>query len=798
MVNEKSKYRYLIETAYKNILPVLLLIVFLNTNLNSQVQRDTSDNYWKVVKPKAESRNIVFGEVFIGEYKDTLSIDFIKNTGSWKFRVDSMYIIGGDSGSFKHLSGFPVFSIESGSGYPCEFRFRPVHDGIHKADLVIITQSDTLIHTISGIGVEKKLNILNNNIDFGKVKKGEFKDSLNAVMIENISNAEIHINTINQSGDGVDVFNVLDEKAPFALSPGDTAKLDLRFSPHGVGWIDSFLEFYYAGSNLPAVVQLYGEGTENGPRIETNHLIFENLICDNFSQSELEITNTGGELLIIEKMEISGANSEEFNIDDYNDIEISPKESEIFDVYFNPENSGSKNATLTVFSNSQKTPQIEIELFGRKDSIDINPLKNVVDLGWICTLTGKDTFLILQNHGTKPVSGYILTGDNLSVSNTVFEINNSGNDTVSFKFNGFASEKDLNEKIILIDSTCNRKIEVNIKGKVINPAFSLNSVVIYSKPGETGTANALVINESEYELHVDSIGIPKNQFKSENLFLPSVIRPGDTLKIEITYTADDLEKDNATIPVYFRECNVESAIGLTGIPLFSAYDLKTINLSAYAGELVKLPIIIDKTASNYDNTISEINLELNYNPTLLAPIDYDPVEIDKYNSKIHLKKLYPANSQNDTLLIIPFIAGLGNAESCELILSNVETIGGASEITTRNGSFTLLGICEDGGTRLINPNSRAGILSIAPNPASNKITFHVSLTEKGLTELAIYDIMGEKVKTVYEGFNSSDDLESSDEYINLSTDISDITSGHYIVVFKTPTYIESRQISIIK
>ncbi len=62
---------------------------------------------------------------------------------------------------------------------------------------------------------------------------------------------------------------------------------------------------------------------------------------------------------------------------------------------------------------------------------------------------------------------------------------------------------------------------------------------------------------------------------------------------------------------------------------------------------------------------------------------------------------------------LEFVVGLGNAESCDLILQNAKINGGQADIGLINGKFKLLGICPEGGARSINPLSKAGITKIA-------------------------------------------------------------------------------------
>jgi len=68
----------------------------------------------------------------------------------------------------------------------------------------------------------------------------------------------------------------------------------------------------------------------------------------------------------------------------------------------------------------------------------------------------------------------------------------------------------------------------------------------------------------------------------------------------------------------------------------------------------------------------------------------------------------------------------------------------------------------------------------------------LTLIEIGKTEVAIYNLMGEKVKTIF----SKDITETGN--ISINSEISDLSNGQYVVIFTTPTYTERSNILILK
>lgn len=455
----------------------------------SQMQSDESDALWSIVIPLSASQDVDMGKLLVGTTKDMVVTDFVQNTGSWKFRVDNIYFQGVDANAFSLVSGFPEYIVEPNNAHFAEFRFTPQRVGIHNAEIVIITQADTLIQNIRGEGIEKKLEVVENLIDFGEVNVGNSKDTLQTVTIKNIGSIPFTITETKHNYPNDVDFTTLDGGGNFTLQPDETRLMDLRFAPSDVGRTSGTLEFHYNGVGSPAVVQLFGEG--------------------------------------------------------------------IF------------------------------------------------------------------------------------------------------------------------------------------------------------------------------VGLAKAE-------------------------------------------------------------LQTTNLEAKPGDEIDVPIILNSQENIHIAGIETISADLTFNPTLLYPIGYDIERIDDKTAKIRIEDI-PADAQaGEVLKTIKFIVGLGNAESCDLILSDAETMGGDADISLINGKFNLLGVCYEGGARILNPSSESGIISITPNPAEEVISLQLKLIEKGYTDMGIYNTMGNKESTI---LSEKIDI-TGDRTININ--VSGYSSGLYFIVLVTPSHRFTQEIMILK
>ncbi len=239
---------------------VLVAFVIMGTVAKAQMQSDTSDAYWEVVLPQPASQNIDMLQVLVGTVKDSVVVDFIQNIGGWQFRVDSIYFRGADETAFSLVSGFPKYEVKPNDTHYGEFRFIPSRVGIHTAEIVVITQSETLVQTIRGEGVQPQLQVYSGILDFGEVEIGNDKIIQDTVLLKNISGSPLTINNTIKMSPDIEQFEILSGGGSFVLSPYSERKLTLQFKPQYGGRTSGRIGFEYNGTGSPAIVHLFSTG----------------------------------------------------------------------------------------------------------------------------------------------------------------------------------------------------------------------------------------------------------------------------------------------------------------------------------------------------------------------------------------------------------------------------------------------------------------------------------------------------------------------------------------------------------
>lgn len=752
--------------------------------IDSIRQSDVSDSLFEIVSPEVSSMDIDMGKVLVNSSKDSVIKNYIFNTGTFRNRIDSIKFEGADTDAFSLVSGIPPYTLEAGSGCDVEFSFMPARAGIHKADIVISYGPVKLIQKIRGEGVPPKIEIIGEIIDFGIVKVGNYKDTVNAATIKNISSVPIEITSTKHNLPNDKDFTTLSGGGSFTIQPNKTALMDLRFEPADSGMTSGTLEFYYNDIGSPAVIQLYGTGLEYYSEIQSGLASFRNIICNNMTNSELILSNKGASNLIINSMSITGADAGDFSADVSLPVIIEPDSAKKIPVSFVPSSSGQKYANLEIKSNSIRDSLLIIPLLAKKDSIALEPAEKVIDLGILCPKEKKDTVIVVYNKGTLPAGAYI-ESSGLITTVKEFSIKPSDSLFINFSFSGAPDDGKISENIAIYDSTCGWKDEVVITGEIAMPKLLAQNITITSVKGYSNEGKLVIKNVSNRDCNLSSVSNVQSPFSILGNLFPLKIPANEQAEIKISYFAEDLITDSIMLEFDVAPCSVNAYAKIIGLPVAAEVTLMIPDISAYPGDIKEIPILIRNTSYLVESGVTGFDTKLGFNTTLLAPIDYDVFPTGSNTGYIELNGISVNNIQGETLLSVKFKAGLGDSKECRLMLSDAVTLGGQMNITLESGAFHLLGICPEGGDRLIKPNSNSKILSIKPNPSYDAVGIELELAESGYKKLYVCDILGREKILIMENANNEYGIK------NLDLDISFLESGVYYVILKTATVNQS-------
>lgn len=272
-----------------------------------------------------------------------------------------------------------------------------------------------------------------------------------------------------------------------------------------------------------------------------------------------------------------------------------------------------------------------------------------------------------------------------------------------------------------------------------------------------------------------------------------ILAPNEIKKMDLRFAPSELGRTSGLLEFHYDGVGSPAIVQLFGEGIGGKVIID--NDSAYPGEKRFLRLRLGNEIKPSAQTgVTQFRVKLSYNPTILTMLDSKAVKtFDLIKETVEITS--PWDNVAELLGEFEVEAGLGNAEFSDLVIEEfnwLDAQGNVIDFGTekQNGTFKLLGICYEGGARLVNPNGIAGIIQIKPNPASEDIEIGINLIEKGYSIVSIYNSNGEKMKEY--NMTGKKGLQT----INL--DISDFSNGLYFVQLLTPTIVKNQKLMIIK
>ncbi len=202
-------------------------------------------------------------------------------------------------------------------------------------------------------------------VGFGKVYLGD--ESQKLINVNNIGSASLEINQVYvQDND-----NFYVEHTCNTVLPGESCSIKIGFLPKDLGELDSKL---FLVTNVGTyVVSLEGKSFMKEPNISlsSKKINFGYVLTENSKTKVIYITNTGKNVINIERIDIS--NTEDFSINENCLQGLKPNEKCQIDVTFHPKSEGEKRAKVEMkFKYTENL--IEVNVFGRGLYINENKL----------------------------------------------------------------------------------------------------------------------------------------------------------------------------------------------------------------------------------------------------------------------------------------------------------------------------------------------------------------------------------------------------------------------------------------
>jgi len=323
-----------------------------------------------------------FGSVTVGTPSSAHTFE-ISNNGTAELAINTITLKGIHATSFD-IQNYECAgkSIAPSASCPIQAVFAPFSEGSKTAEIEIISNdSDTpiLIISLSGTSIQEaaqNISVDPVSYDFSSTKVGQ--SSANDFTVSNTGTASLVIGTLTIAGTNTADFviqsNTCDGKT---LTPAETCSFKALFSPKTEGIKIASVEVPSNDPDTPKLtVSLSGTATQDitadKPDISVTPVSYDfgSVGIGKTSQvKSFQITNTGKANLMTGTISLTGSNSAEFSIQNFDCSwkNIAPSESCTMNLLFSPVSKGGKNANLEILSNaSDNATQIPLSGTGIK------------------------------------------------------------------------------------------------------------------------------------------------------------------------------------------------------------------------------------------------------------------------------------------------------------------------------------------------------------------------------------------------------------------------------------------------
>ncbi|MDH7515325.1 MAG: SBBP repeat-containing protein [Bacteroidota bacterium] len=210
---------------------------------------------------------------------------------------------------------------------------------------------------------------------------------------------------------------------------------------------------------------------------------------------------------------------------------------------------------------------------------------------------------------------------------------------------------------------------------------------------------------------------------------------------------------------------------------------------AAPGEFISIPLLLTGSENLFLAGAKDFRARVRFESSILEPAVAN-ASWSRSGADYVFEVQGGASDTVGVLATIPCRAMLGAVERIPLRIESFEWTAGAVRTMTADGVFSLI-ICREGGPRLFDGSKRAFLAQNRPNPFNAQTVISFGLVEAGPMRLAVFDMLGRRVKILEEGMRDAGRYETV-------FDAGDLPSGSYRVVLDSGTTHLTRVVHLVK
>lgn len=696
------------------------------------------------------------------------------------------------AGTSFSVTGLPI-TLAAGEQKTITVRFSPQSAGVTTDQLRLSGNPCAASATInlSGTKLQSLVSISVGAIDFGSAatcQQATPRDTV--VMVRNNGTAPATIYPAVVSAP----FSVASPSLPLTVPPGDSVQVVVRYSASGAGTFNDDLRLPFASGTCrdSLRVRLVGQAIE--PKLAPLPVIdFGGLTgCQTDRDTVVMLHNTSEIEVTVTRLFSS---SNQYLVSP-SSVKIPANDSVAVSVSYRPSSSGNHGGTIEVeYQPCDKS--MGSQLKGSKQGISIT-IADTLNFGRV-VMCGDSTVTALLPLRFDGADGSIALATIASPFLVGSVVGTALPNGVEQKIGvSFAPPRDgaFDEKLTLHLEPCGLTKEVVVRGERITPSLRGNTLDFGTQSvGTPATGVMEFINTSDVELRVASISGVQLPFGviSSAPPLPADLKPGDTLRVSISYQPEEGEQTATATAVTLLPCEIQASATLIGNgEKNGSVTFVLPSVEASPGERVELPIRATVSGGGLAGSeATSFSGVLRFNSSLLFPVGSTPM-----GSVVDGERFVPIDGEigpefsEGEVASYEFTATLGNAEVTALKLTDLR-FSKPTSATAESGEFRLNGICRFGTLRLIEAEGKLVLKPNRPNPVTWETEIEYELIEGGLTKLYVVSTLGQEVLRLVDG------VARRGRYV-VRFDAGVLPSGSYIYVLETPTQRLTRVMNVAK
>ena len=255
-----------------------------------------------------------FGNVVLGSSSD-LTVA-VSNAGTANLNITSKSITGADASRFSIQSGDGAITLTPGTSQNVTVRFTPGNTGAVTASLSIASDDpdeNPFTIALNGTGTAPEINVSPTSYAFGNQEI--YTSTSTSFTVTNQGTATLNITASSITGANAGEFGISNGGA-FTLAAGANRVLSISFNPTSAGAKTASLHIVSNDADESTLdLALTGTGIVI-PDIAVNPTSsnLRSVLLGSYSEATITVSNTGTGTLSISATILTGANTDQFNI----------------------------------------------------------------------------------------------------------------------------------------------------------------------------------------------------------------------------------------------------------------------------------------------------------------------------------------------------------------------------------------------------------------------------------------------------------------------------------------------------